>query len=1115
MTFLDRKLPRRVFGYFIGLLLAFGTANSLIRSYGLDPGAFRVLFYCVVTLGVLFIVFYNKITALLAFVLAGLFAFWFFRWGDGVEWCMDVALPFIKGLISFLQSSRITAETPELMERYYNLINLFFCAAACLVAHVTACRLAGTITLTVLVGAFFIAMWQLGHKDILLEFSLCLGVIATVSAVSYGRTRARRDERVMIREEEAYADALDENDVANTHPPIKRRLITSGSASGIALFALPFALFASLFLMLFNPNSWAESLRSVAVEVMVDDIADLIGQNFGFKRAYPSFSISSTGFGKPDQLGGPADPYTGIVMKVRGTGITYLRGSVRSFYTGSGWVDAADEDFGSYRYGSGLWGGEQNSAFDVGLPDPEIEGVNASLFRNVTISILQNEHRNTAFSTARMSSISSADDSFVPYFNKQGELFMKRPINVTTSYTVRGRQFNVLTSRTINYLADLESKVAPESVGRMDEIRRVYLGGSNGPNMNIGRYTEVFKDVYDRTGLYYELTRAGIYNKVTTSLTELTLLFTDMEPMGDMSEAEYNNMYGLRLEALQRSYDIANDIVIILEQSAVGTRSISGSFFDNTIRNLNNLGVMYQYDGYDRNEYFSYIGSVDFTVHDWEDDGFELVNFQYYRDHQNPTIDRRDVTFIREGGELKGRMDFYELTPVPSDQVVAYTADYFVTESSFGTGMYNTREVLTEIPADVLPEKYGGRTIEYEDFTEDGKNLRRYKVFYKRDYGQIYGSEYIVETDGKDYWDTFSLAGATNDRTLMFPYGAGETYISGTLTTYLLKTSRSSENTRVNFVEKAQELARDAKTDSKVLQAAAIRDWLAENHEYTLTPENVPLNHDFVNWFLYSGEGYCTYYATAMANMARAIGIPSRYVEGYLLSGITPEDGVYTVTGTEAHAWAELYFEGIGWVPFDATPMGMPQAAGPRPTSPQNPSELEMPTFEPSPEPGTYDPGTKKESLPLWVFIVIIVAVAIAANVAIIWLHAYTYRPEFLSKKRQKRDMIILWWREINDILPHYDRLFRRRGGETAALWAKRIGNLVECPICSFEQLSRVVTRAYYSPKEPTELEAEMVWRYYTYLRRGLVYRMTPPGFAVRRVLLGKVNGFRGKQKGL
>jgi hypothetical protein len=64
-------------------------------------------------------------------------------------------------------------------------------------------------------------------------------------------------------------------------------------------------------------------------------------------------------------------------------------------------------------------------------------------------------------------------------------------------------------------------------------------------------------------------------------------------------------------------------------------------------------------------------------------------------------------------------------------------------------------------------------------------------------------------------------------------------------------------------------------------------------------------------------EGYCNYYASAMAVLARAIGIPARVASGYALGDY--RDGVSSVFEFNAHAWPELYFPGYGWIEFEPT----------------------------------------------------------------------------------------------------------------------------------------------------------------------------------------------------
>ena len=142
--------------------------------------------------------------------------------------------------------------------------------------------------------------------------------------------------------------------------------------------------------------------------------------------------------------------------------------------------------------------------------------------------------------------------------------------------------------------------------------------------------------------------------------------------------------------------------------------------------------------------------------------------------------------------------------------------------------------------------------------------------------------------------------------------------------------------------ELAASITAGAQTD--YAKAAAIRDYLQANYAYTLEGAYVDPSQDFVSAFLFDlREGYCTYFASAMAVLARAAGLQSRYVEGYRVS---PEGGIALVTGLDAHAWAEVYVAGLGWLVFEATPGGGEPSEGNG-----APEGGEWPEQEPTPTP--------------------------------------------------------------------------------------------------------------------------------------------------------------------
>ncbi len=97
---------------------------------------------------------------------------------------------------------------------------------------------------------------------------------------------------------------------------------------------------------------------------------------------------------------------------------------------------------------------------------------------------------------------------------------------------------------------------------------------------------------------------------------------------------------------------------------------------------------------------------------------------------------------------------------------------------------------------------------------------------------------------------------------------------------------------------------------------------------YTLTPDLSAVDNslDGVENFLFNTkEGYCVQYASAAALLLREMNIPVRYVEGYVASGLSKlpgQDFVYEgyVLDRQAHAWIEVYFDGVGWIQYETTP---------------------------------------------------------------------------------------------------------------------------------------------------------------------------------------------------
>lgn len=83
-------------------------------------------------------------------------------------------------------------------------------------------------------------------------------------------------------------------------------------------------------------------------------------------------------------------------------------------------------------------------------------------------------------------------------------------------------------------------------------------------------------------------------------------------------------------------------------------------------------------------------------------------------------------------------------------------------------------------------------------------------------------------------------------------------------------------------------------------------------------PDTVTSPSEYLDYFILDKkEGFCSHYATAFVLLARAEGIPARYVQGY---SVCSDKTHIDVTSDQAHAWPEAYIEGYGWLGFEPTP---------------------------------------------------------------------------------------------------------------------------------------------------------------------------------------------------
>ena len=147
---------------------------------------------------------------------------------------------------------------------------------------------------------------------------------------------------------------------------------------------------------------------------------------------------------------------------------------------------------------------------------------------------------------------------------------------------------------------------------------------------------------------------------------------------------------------------------------------------------------------------------------------------------------------------------------------------------------------------------------------------------------------------------------------------------------------------------------------SPAAKAAAIQAFLRST-EFTYSTERLPGSgyQALENFLLRDHKGYCEQFASAMAMMARVVGIPSRVSVGFLPG---ERDGdTWKVSIRDMHAWPELYFAGYGWVRFEPTPATVTGTAPSGPSDRDSPERESRPTTRPpSPSESTADPQSRR-----------------------------------------------------------------------------------------------------------------------------------------------------------
>lgn len=160
--------------------------------------------------------------------------------------------------------------------------------------------------------------------------------------------------------------------------------------------------------------------------------------------------------------------------------------------------------------------------------------------------------------------------------------------------------------------------------------------------------------------------------------------------------------------------------------------------------------------------------------------------------------------------------------------------------------------------------------------------------------------------------------------------------------------------------KKALQVTKGADNDYE--RAVKLQDYFAVDGGFTYdTHVKAGSGTSAIARFLEQKRGFCVHFAFTMAAMARTLDIPARVAVGFT-PGTESDSGVMKVGLQDAHAWPELYFEGVGWTRFEPTPTRgtTPSYAMPEATGGDGGSDTAVPPMQrPDTEPG---PGSSRKS---------------------------------------------------------------------------------------------------------------------------------------------------------
>ncbi|MBI4957093.1 MAG: transglutaminase domain-containing protein [Myxococcales bacterium] len=245
----------------------------------------------------------------------------------------------------------------------------------------------------------------------------------------------------------------------------------------------------------------------------------------------------------------------------------------------------------------------------------------------------------------------------------------------------------------------------------------------------------------------------------------------------------------------------------------------------------------------------------------------------------------------------------------------------------------------------------------------------------------------------------------------------------------------------------------EPKRKDPFIAAVAVKKWMDKNLIYSTKHRHAGVNDPTADFLFGDKTGYCVHFAHSAVFLWRSLGIPARIGTGYMVNAEAREGSTVLVRAGDAHAWPELYLEGLGWVVLDIAAERNIDPP-PKPVNKEEEKKLgQMAREEPTDplENPSGDQILQKRRDPSRVLLYALVALGALLGAFYLVKGWRRLAPRFASRRAMPR----VGYRAALDVLSEAG--FTRETGETRERFARRVARVAP----AFEELTAMHMAAY------------------------------------------------------